>query len=162
MDIRGNHLSGLLLLKKMEDSITGETVYRFFFSNEFGMTYFDLGLYPDSLQVFYCFEPMNKKGLLSLLETTFRLLTVTNPSIERNRWYIEKNGQRFVARSKEEDLLFWTIYDKDLKQIQGRNGKTGFIDKIILSVEQEEESGKRTFQIHNPVIGLTLSLRRLN
>jgi len=51
LDIRKHHLSGLYLVKKMDSA-----GYRIVFTNQVGITFFDLGLRNDSLGVVYCFE----------------------------------------------------------------------------------------------------------
>jgi hypothetical protein len=162
MDVKDHHLTGLFLIKKMKDSIANQEVTRFFFSNEFGMTYFDLGIYPDSMQINYCFEPMNKKGLLSLLETSFRLLTTESNMEETTQWYMQKDPPGYVLRNRKDGLLFWTMYNEQPGQITGRNGKTNFIDKILISIERGKDNSNQSIHINNPLIGLKLSLRKLN
>jgi len=73
LDIRKQHLSGFLLIKKTDD-----TTYRVVFANEIGMTMFDLGFHESRFRIHYIFEPMNKKILLRLLENDFRQLIFTS------------------------------------------------------------------------------------
>lgn len=68
-DISKNHLSGLLLIKKVTD-----TSYRIVFSNEIGMRFFDLEIGKAFFVNHYCFPSLDRKSLLNMLETDFRAL----------------------------------------------------------------------------------------
>jgi hypothetical protein len=70
VDVVGNHLSGLLLIKKMPDSST-----RIVFSNEMGFTFFDFGFAADgNFKVYSVIKKMNKKPVLKTLRNDFELL----------------------------------------------------------------------------------------
>jgi len=69
LDIKNQHLSGFLLIKKISDS-----VHRIVFANEIGMTMFDFGIQTNRFTVHYIFEPLNKKILVRLFEKNFRQL----------------------------------------------------------------------------------------
>ncbi|HSN61629.1 MAG TPA: hypothetical protein VLR49_11890 [Ferruginibacter sp.] len=70
VDVVGNHLSGLLLIKKMPDSST-----RMVFSNEMGFKYFDFEFAPDGkFKVYSVIKQMNKKAVLKTLKKDFELV----------------------------------------------------------------------------------------
>jgi hypothetical protein len=70
VDVVGNHLSGLLLMKTMPDSST-----RLVFSNELGFKYFDFEFAPGgAFKVYYVLPQMNKKAVLTTLRKDFELL----------------------------------------------------------------------------------------
>jgi len=70
VDVVGNHLSGLLLIKKMPDSST-----RMVFSNEMGFTFFDFGFMGDgNFKVYSVIKKMNKKAVLKTLRNDFELI----------------------------------------------------------------------------------------
>lgn len=69
VDIKKHHLTGFLLIKKMEDDS-----YRIVFTNQVGMTFFDFEVKQNSFRVVYCFESLNRKALLRIFEKDFRLL----------------------------------------------------------------------------------------
>ena len=80
IDIRKHHLTGLMLIKRMDtlvagNSIADEGVYRVVFASEIGMTFFDLEIRSGELTVISCFESLNKKGLMKILRTDLSLLT---------------------------------------------------------------------------------------
>src|SRR6187200_1732055 len=60
VDVVGNHLSGLLLIKKMPDSST-----RMVFSNEMGLKFFDFEFTTDgNFKVYFIMKKMNKKPVI--------------------------------------------------------------------------------------------------
>ena len=78
MDIRKNHLTGFIFIKKVSD-----TSYRVLFNNEIGMTLFDLEFHPGEFVVHNCFPSMDRKSLMQLLENDFRILFFTNHGIKK-------------------------------------------------------------------------------
>ena len=70
VDVIGNHLSGLLLIKKMPDSST-----RLVFSNEMGFKFFDFEFSADgNFKVYSVIKQMNKKAVLKTLRKDFELV----------------------------------------------------------------------------------------
>ena len=70
VDVVGNHLSGLLLIKKMPDSST-----RMVFSSETGFTFFDFEFAADgTFKVHTVIKKMNKKSVLKTLQHDFELV----------------------------------------------------------------------------------------
>jgi hypothetical protein len=70
VDVVGNHLSGLLLIKKMPDSSI-----RMVFSNEIGFAFFDFEFNPDgNFIVHSVIKQMNKKPVLITLQKDFELI----------------------------------------------------------------------------------------
>lgn len=74
VDVMSNHLSGLLLIKKMPDSST-----RVVFSNEMGLGFFDFEFTPDgSFKVYSIMKKLNKKSVIKTLQHDFDLLLMNN------------------------------------------------------------------------------------
>jgi hypothetical protein len=70
VDVVGNHLSGLLLIKKMPDSST-----RMVFSNEMGLSFFDFEFGADgSFKVYSIIKKMNKRSVIKTLRHDFELV----------------------------------------------------------------------------------------
>lgn len=70
VDVAGNHLSGLLLIKKMPDSST-----RIVFSNEIGFKFFDFEFSSTGgFKVYSVIKQMNKKPVLKTLQKDFELI----------------------------------------------------------------------------------------
>jgi hypothetical protein len=70
VDVMGNHLSGLLLIKKMPDSST-----RVVFSNEMGLGFFDFEFAADgSFKVYSIMKKLDKKSVIKTLQHDFELV----------------------------------------------------------------------------------------
>lgn len=70
VDVVGNHLSGLLLMKRMPDSSL-----RMVFSNEMGFKFFDFEFAPDGgFKVYSIIKKMNRKSVLKTLRKDFELM----------------------------------------------------------------------------------------
>ena len=70
VDVVGNHLSGLLLIKKMPDSSL-----RMVFSNEMGFKFFDFEFAADGkFKVYSIIKQMNKRSVLKTLRKDFELV----------------------------------------------------------------------------------------
>jgi hypothetical protein len=70
VDVVGNHLSGLLIIKKMPDSSV-----RMVFSNEVGFKFFDFEFAADgNFKVYSVIKQMNKKAVLKTLRHDFELI----------------------------------------------------------------------------------------
>lgn len=78
MDIRKNHMSGILAVRKMDSGeirIVGVT--------QFGLSLFDFGLQGENWQVHSCIEPMRNKRFLNLLESDFKLLFLPDRKVKK-------------------------------------------------------------------------------
>jgi hypothetical protein len=70
VDVVGNHLSGLLLIKKMPDSST-----RMVFSNEMGFTFFDFEFAADGhFKVYSIIKKLDKRSVIKTLQHDFELI----------------------------------------------------------------------------------------
>lgn len=79
VDVVGNHLSGLLLIKKMPDSST-----RMVFSNEMGFSFFDFEFKPDGdFKVYSIMKKLDKKSVIKTLRHDFELILMNNPDVSQ-------------------------------------------------------------------------------
>ena len=70
VEVVGNHLGGMLLIKKMPDSST-----RLVFSNEMGFKFFDFEFAPDgNFKVYSIMKQLNKKAVLKTIQKDFELI----------------------------------------------------------------------------------------
>ena len=70
INVIGNYLSGLLLIKKMPDSST-----RLLFSNELGFKFFDFEFSANgAFKVHYIFKKMDRKAVIKTLRKDFELV----------------------------------------------------------------------------------------
>jgi len=86
VDVVGNHLSGLLLIKKMPDSST-----RMVFSNEMGFSFFDFEFAADgNFKVYSITQKMNKKSVIKTLRHDFELVLMN--TLDYSRATVKNNN----------------------------------------------------------------------
>lgn len=86
VDVVGNHLSGLLLIKKMPDSST-----RMVFSNEMGFSFFDFEFRPDGdFKVYSIMKKLNKKSVIKTLRHDFELVLMNG--LEPSKAVVKTNN----------------------------------------------------------------------
>lgn len=74
VDVAGNHLSGLLLIKKMPDSST-----RLVFSSEMGLGFFDFEFGPSGeFKVHSIMKKLNRRPVIKTLQHDFELVLMNN------------------------------------------------------------------------------------
>ena len=92
VDVAGNHLSGLLMIKRMPDSSM-----RLVFSNEIGFKFFDFEFSNGGgFKVFSIIKQMNKKAVIKTLRKDFELIMM------------ELTDQANVVIRKDEGLVYYT------------------------------------------------------
>lgn len=88
INVIGNYLSGLLLIKKMPDNST-----RILFSNEMGFKFFDFGFSKDSgFKVYYVLKKMNRKAVIKTLRKDFELVLMQH--LDSSNAYIKKDDSQ--------------------------------------------------------------------
>jgi len=156
MEVKQNELTGLIFIKKMPDS-----TYRIVFSNEFGMTYFDLEIQPDSFRVVYCFESMNKKMLLNILEIDFRLL-IGNHSPPKGTWYLQEHTNHQVYRVKDKNHNTWNTFSTNCDTLLSQHASSNIFNKTIINYLAYRNGFPSKIHIRNPFISLSLRLTLLS
>ncbi|MBC8314445.1 MAG: hypothetical protein ISR57_04020 [Bacteroidales bacterium] len=156
MEVKKNELTGLVFIKKMPDS-----TYRIVFSNEFGMTYFDLEIHEDSFQVIYCFEPMNKKMLLNILEIDFRLL-IGNNSTSKGKWYLQELTNHQVYHVKDKKFNTWNTFSTNCDTLLSQTASSNIFNQTIINYLAYRDSFPSKIHIQNPFINLDLKLTLLS
>jgi hypothetical protein len=112
VDVVGNHLSGLLLIKKMPDSST-----RMVFSNEMGFTFFDFEFAADGhFKVYSIIKKLDKRSVIKTLQHDFELILMNgmdNPktSVKTANGHIyfifpqTKGFNYYITNSKGDELV---------------------------------------------------------
>ncbi len=125
IELFGNYFSGLLIIKHMPDSS-----YRFVFTNELGMKFFDFGIsisedQKKNFKVHYCFSALNRKSLLKLFEKDFSLLIMNTLEASNAKVFKEKKTNKTVFRfneSKEYNYYFFNEENGHLSKIENASG----------------------------------------
>jgi hypothetical protein len=172
LDIKKHHLTGLLMIKRM-DTVTpppappqtgrGESsgTYRIVFMNEVGMTFFDLEMKPESFKVVSCFESLNKKMLMNIFETDFRMLLWVDP-LKNGKGYIQEGTNKIVLSGVAGSYHAWQTFSPKGDTLYSTSAKSTIADPAILTFEQYKDGFPIKVTIENPFIGMKLSLRKLS
>jgi hypothetical protein len=148
LDISKHHLTGYLFIKKAAD-----TSFRILFNNDFGMQIFDFEFRNKEFIAHYCFPSMDRKSLLKLLETDFRMLIFPNDDIVKikEEKSSESDQKVFIINMKSGKWLYRvSAASKEIISIHSK-GKT--ISKTALELERNDESSGK-IRILNPFIKL--------
>jgi hypothetical protein len=157
LDISKHHLSGLFLLKR----VSANSV-RIAFSNELGMSYFDIEITNDKLIIHSCFPSLNRKTLLHLIEKDFRMLLLVNTKIIRIRSCNSKDPELLVFEVKSAKGVFRYTYEKDSGKIQRIQSYRTIIGKTDLIVQSDGGLQPVKVNIYNPIIHLHLHMTLLS
>jgi hypothetical protein len=107
VDVVGNHISGLLLIKNMPDSS-----YRVVFTNEAGVTFFDFGFTPTgSFKVYNIIKQLDKKPVIQTLRKDFELILGLPFRGASYQTYIMEEEVFFGVKQKKEMAYFITSKD---------------------------------------------------
>ncbi len=168
LDIKKHHLTGLLVIKRMDSASAkgiaaqeDSPVYRIVFANEIGMTFFDLELKYDSFNVISCFESLNKRALMKIFETDFRLLTGTD-TLKSTKYYKQTGTGNLVIEGNSGKYKTWQTFSPSGDTLYKYSGKSTIADPVIISYLKYSEGFPTKITLENPFIGMTLSLRLLD
>jgi len=177
LDIREHHITGLVFIKNIQDSGSRipdsinsydssdsfhHAAYRIVFSNEFGMTYFDIQVNEDNFLLNYCFEPLNKKTLWKILGTDFRLLFASEVVSAPEKRYIQNDSGYLVSRNNQGNLKRWDLYTPSGDTLVAVHGKSNMFDQTMISFTGYQNIVPARVVIVNPIVNLKFSLSLLS
>jgi hypothetical protein len=176
LDIKKHHLTGLLVIKRMETPHqTGDApppippqmgrgdscgVYRIVFMNEVGMTFFDLEMKTGGFKVISCFESLNRKALIKIFETDFRMLAWNGP-LKNEKVYLQNGTSNIIVSGRGGKYKTWQTYSPSGDTLLSMSARSTLADPVIMTFEKYNDGFPAKITIENPVIGMKLLLRRL-
>ena len=111
VDVAGNHISGLLLIKNMPDSSK-----RVVFTNEAGVTFFDFGFSGDGSFVIHAIvKKLNKKPVVQTLRKDFELILALPFRSGSYQSWIDGEEVFFGVKQKKQTAYF--IISKDCSSL---------------------------------------------
>jgi hypothetical protein len=172
LDIKKHHLSGMLMIKKIAvlvkdiepghmqpETLTGDSeLFRIVFFNEIGMKYFDLELKRDSFTVISCFTSLNKKALLKIFETDFRML-LDQQTAENDGFYRQEETNMLVLKSRAGKYQTWKIYAPAGDTLLKTSAKSTIADPVFIYYPQYSGGLPSKISIENPVIGMKFFMK---
>ena len=156
VDIRSQRLTGLILVKKVSDSVT-----HVFFSNEIGMTYFDFIMKDDGFVTEYCFEPMNKKALIGIFRTCFELMLKYDIREDGRKIYCDRSTGAMIVSGTSGRYKTWSGRGPETGSIF-INGMTNFSDKTFIRFSNFTSGVPSSVIIKNPFIDLKMQLEMIS
>ena len=110
-DVKGNHISGVLIIKAMEDSST-----RIVFTNEMGFPYFDFGfLTNNGFKVYQITPKLNNKYVIRTLKKDFELILFRNR--DSIRYFALTDGPRIYYAYPQASGINYYITDSCCRQL---------------------------------------------
>lgn len=111
VDVLGNHISGLLFIKQLPDSL-----YRVVFTNEFGVTFFDFEFGPNGhFVVRDIIDKLDRKPVIITFRKDFQLLLGLSYQGPVRGWRREGENYYGVVQKKE---VAYFITDADCASLQ--------------------------------------------
>ena len=119
MDIYKNHVSGILIIKKIS-----ETTHRVVLTSDFGNKMIDFEISENDFKLNYVLADLNKKMVINFLKNDFRELLRQNYPVaqtfenELSIVYDSKMGKKnyYLSFNKENSLLTNIIYTQNKKE----------------------------------------------
>lgn len=128
VDVVGNHLSGLLLIKKMPDSTT-----RMVFSNEMGLSFFDFEFADDGgFKVYSIIKKMNKKSVIKTLRHDFELILMN--TLDYKKAIVKTNeGQLYFIFHQKKGYNYYitNAQGTELVRMERASNKKPILDAVM-------------------------------
>ncbi len=138
VEVFGNQLSGILVIKKVDDQ-----THRIALTSAFGNTLMDITISEKNLKVNYILEELNRKILLRMLASDFRMILTRDHHIQEkfetheDMIYKSQNkaGFYYFFKSKEDDKIHQIILSSKAKekvQVNITSKNSTFAENIII------------------------------
>ncbi len=148
-----NDISGLLIIKKMD-----ENIYRIALTTQFGLKIFDFGLDHGILNVKYCVEYLNKKLIINTFQNDFNLLLMQNKS---ESLYVINNSikNQKIWQFASGKLSYNYIQNTDSEKIEIINLKKQNSEKISVGLQNYTDNIPKNITIEHRNIKLKMNLK---
>lgn len=154
VDVYGKHLSGLLLIKKMDDGN-----FRTVFTNEAGVTFFDFQFAKDGgFEVKKVIKQLDRKPVINTLRDDFSLLLLI-PFKGRTLQRYEREDELFLASRQKNDLAYF-ITDRDCASLRRLEWASKRKPKVTISVSGKY-SQPDTVSITHHTFDMVINLRKI-
>lgn len=158
VDVVGNHLSGILLIKQMPDSTT-----RLLFTNEAGFKFFDFEFSKSGdFKVYSIIDKMNKESVKKTLQKDFQLILFNQPLINLKSYQFkqQKNNENYFAYNEGEDFYYY-ITNPDCSQLL-RMERGSSTKKVLEAFAKDLKDGvPDSINIHHVNFNFEINLKRI-
>ena len=147
INVYGNHFSGLLILKKIEES-----KHRVAFTTEMGNKLFDFTFAENSFQVNFILDQLNRKMLINVLKNDFKVLITENLQVINT--FSEANTDVFETSIYNKNHYYY-FENKQLTQVvRTKNGKAKV--QFLFSEINNHLADQIDIKHHNIELDITL------
>ena len=148
-----NDISGLLIIKKMDES-----VYRIALTTQFGLKIFDFELNHGILNIKYCVEYLNKQLIINTFQNDFNLLLMQNKS---EALYMIDNSieNQKIWQFTSGNLNYNYIQNTDSEKIEIINLKKRNSEKISVGLHNYTDNIPRNITLEHRNIKLKMNLK---
>lgn len=158
VDVIGNHLSGILLIKQMPDSST-----RLLFTNEAGYKFFDFEFSKSGdFKVHSIIEKMDKDAVKKTLQRDFQLLLMNKPIrlMKPYEFRGQKNEEKYFAYNAGEDFYYYITNADCSKLIRMERGSS--TKKVLEAfVTDMKDKVPDSIQIHHINFNFDINMKRI-
>lgn len=154
VDILNHHLSGLLLMKQLNNDTT-----RIVFTNEMGLKYFDFEFTSNDFNVIYCMKKLNRKIVIKQLQKIFNLVLMNNTDL--NGFQLIKSGSEklYVLDSPKEQTYYITdTLCSELFRIEILDNQT---KKIIINLDAKKNGIADNINIKYQTFKFDINLKQI-
>ncbi len=154
VDVVGIHLSGLLLIKKMNDGST-----RAVFSNEMGLTIFDFEFFENEFRVLHCVKKLNRTVVLRALRKDIGMLLQAGYDYRSVKFYQSESELYFAIPDGTETT--YLITDKACTSLKRIENTTKRKKKVIVNLTDAGENLADSVYIAHQGFQFNISLKKL-
>jgi len=160
LEVFGNELGGITIIKKVEQSNTFHVV----FMSQIGLKYFDLEIAMEKdtnwFSINYIMESLNRDFILTALQTDFELLFSKFPSGAQKQFYKHPEEKLIEMVVKYENTMsFYAADDSKVRSISQRKGNA---TRAAILISAYGQSQPTQFMIHNKKARLQMSFREID
>lgn len=155
VDVVGNHLSGLLLIKKMPDSTV-----RIVFSNEIGFTFFDFEFANNgNFKVYSVIKQMNKKPVLKTLRKDFELILMQR--LDKAAVSVRKNNGLLYYVFPQPNGYYYYITDSTVNKLVRMERASNKKTVVEATMENYINGIPDTIFVSHKKFDFTIGLKRI-
>lgn len=154
VDVVGFHLSGLLLVKKMNDGST-----RVVFTNEMGLTIFDFEFFENEFRVLQCMKKLNRTVVLRALRKDITMLLQSGYDYKNVKFYQSESELYFAIPDGTETT--YLITDKACSKLKRIENTTKRKKKVIVNLIDAGENLADSVYIAHQGFEFNISLKKI-
>ncbi len=154
VDVLNKHLSGLLVIKTMDDN----SVHTLF-QSEMGLTYFDFVWSNDNhFEVINVIKQMNKKAVINTLRKDFELMLMKNMDLSNVETLSDSTG--LFNKILKGDEIIYIVTDSDCVQLKKIMSATSRKSKVTLTMNTPSNVPD-SVNIHHEKFKFIISLKKI-